>query len=202
MNDVRHVGKDFGRELRRDRVQKGLPRVIRMHRIGSDVLAGMEGVGASRGKRLGRVAVRDGLGFGGVDFESWEIFDRARPSELGIVEGRVVTNGGGKQRERRDNKYQVPQGSGEDGTLGNAPLDPAIAEVVAGEKFSGSERAGKKRSEAAGRARVEIAPGHFELGLNNDGRRRGNRNRGHPRCGGLTQEVETTIDLAQRHEGS
>jgi len=202
LNDVRHVGKDFGRELRRDRVQEGLPRVIRMHRIGEDVLAGMEGVRAFRRKRLGRVAVVRGLGSGGVDFESGKIFDRAGPSELGIVEGGVVTNDGGKQRERRDKKHDVPQGSGEEGALGNASLDPAIAEIIAGEKFSGCERAGEKRAEAACNALVEIAPGHFELGLDNDGRRRRNRKGGHPRCGGLSQKVETTIDLAQRHEGS
>ena len=163
--------------------------MIRMHRIGEDVLAGMEGVGASRGKRLGRLAVRDGLGSGDVDFESWEIFDRAGPSELGIVEGGVVRNGGGKQRERRDKKYDVPQGSGEDGALGNASLNPAIAEIIAGKKFSSCERAGKKRAEAAGRAMVEITPGHFELGLDNAGRTRRNGNGGHPPCGSLSQEV-------------
>ena len=85
----------------------------------------------------------------------------------------------------------MPQRGGEDGTLGDAALDPAIAEVIACEKFSGGERAGEKGADAAEETLMEVAPGDVELGLDEDGR--GRTNGGHPRGGGcaraLSQEV-------------
>ncbi len=97
----------------------------------------------------------------------------------------------------------MPESSDEHGALGNAALDPAIAEVVAGEKFSDVVGAGKQCAEMANGALVEVAPGDVQLGLDDDGRRRRSRDGGHARRGGcaaLSQEVEPTIDLAERHE--
>ena len=97
----------------------------------------------------------------------------------------------------------MPESCGEDGALGNAALDPAIAEVVAAEKFSDAARAGEKCAQVAGGALVEVAPADVELGRDDDrgGRRSGDG--GHARSGGcaaLSQEVKPTIDLAERHE--
>src|SRR5271166_4872278 len=100
LNDVGHIGKNFWRELRRDGIEQSLARMIWMDGIGDDGLAGMEGVGTFPGKRLGWIAVREKLGLGGADFEFGEVFDGAGPGELRIVEGGVVANGSGKQRER------------------------------------------------------------------------------------------------------
>ena len=170
-----------------------------MHGIGDDALFGMKCVGARRWKRLVRIAVRDGLGLRGGDFERREIFNRSGPRELGIVKSGVVVDDGGKPGDRRYKKNDVPQGGSENSTLGNATLDPAIAEVVTAEKFSGRERTGNKRAEAAPEALAEIAPGDVELGLPDDGLGRRGRNGSHARGGrrALSQEVVPTIDLAQ-----
>jgi len=97
----------------------------------------------------------------------------------------------------------VPERGGQHGALGDAALDPAIAKVVAGEKFSDVVGAGKKCAQAAGGALMKVAPSDGEFGLDDDGRGRRCRNRGHARGRGraaLSQKVEPTIDLTERHE--
>src|SRR5580698_3956143 len=69
LNDVGHIGKNFGSKLRRIGADERLPRVIRTDRIRDDALARMEGVGAFRPERLGGVAVRDDFGLRGADLE-------------------------------------------------------------------------------------------------------------------------------------
>src|SRR6266436_6466392 len=171
-----------------------------MHRIGDDALARMEGVGAFGGNRLGRVAAQNRLGLCRGNFESREVLDGAGPSELGIIKDGVAMNDCGEPGDRRYKKNDVPQRSGEDGAFGNAALDPAIAEIVAGEKFSGGKGAGEESADAAEETLMEVAPGNVELGLHHDGR--GRMNGGHPRGGrrALSQDVVPAIDLAQRHE--
>jgi len=92
----------------------------------------------------------------------------------------------------------MPQRRSNDSSPGHAAFDPAVAEVVATEKFSGRERAGNERAEAAPDTLAEIAPGNVKFGLSDDllGRRR--RDGSHARGGGraLSQEVIPTIDLA------
>ena len=68
-----------------------------MHGVGNDALAGMEGVGAFGREWLVWIAVRDGPGFRGANFEGREIFNGAGPRELGIVESGVVANGRGEK---------------------------------------------------------------------------------------------------------
>src|SRR5580704_3127073 len=121
-----------------------------MYRVGDDALARMEGVGAFGGNRLGRVAGQNRLGLCGANLQSREVFDGAGPGELGIIKGGVVMNDCGKPGDRRYKKNNVPQRGGENGALGNAALDPAIAEVIAAEEFSGGEGAGEERADAAG----------------------------------------------------
>ena len=63
LNNVRNVGKNFWRELRRDGIDKGLARMIWMDGIGDDRLAGMKSVGAFARRRFAGIGPRDGLGF-------------------------------------------------------------------------------------------------------------------------------------------
>ena len=92
----------------------------------------------------------------------------------------------------------MPKCRSDDRSPGHTALDPAVAEVIAAEKFSGCERAGNERAEAAPDTLAEIAPGNVKFGFSNDllGRRR--RDGSHARSGGraLPQEVIPTIDLA------
>ena len=96
----------------------------------------------------------------------------------------------------------MPKCRSNDRSPGHAAFDPAIAEVVAAEKFSGSKRAGDERAEAAPETLAEVAPGNVELRLRDDGLGRRGRNGSHARCGGraLSQEIVAAVDLAQRHQ--
>ena len=80
--------------------------------VGDDVLARVEGVGAFGPQWLGGIAVREGFGSGGANFERGEIFDGAGPGEFGVVEGGVAVNGGGEPGDWRDEKDEVPEGGG------------------------------------------------------------------------------------------
>jgi len=97
LNNVGHFGQEFWRELRRDRIQQSLPRMIWMDGIGDDGLSRMKSVGAFARQRFAGIGVRSQLGLCGGDLKRGEIFDGAGPGELRVVEGGIVANDGGQQ---------------------------------------------------------------------------------------------------------
>ena len=84
------LGRSFGRDLRRNGIDERLARIIRTDGIRDDALARMERVGCFGSDGFIRLGVQDGLGFCGGNFERGEIFDRAGPGELRVVECRIV----------------------------------------------------------------------------------------------------------------
>jgi hypothetical protein len=180
----------------RGRIDQRLPRMVRMHRVGHDALPRMKCFGALRNDRLGNIACYD-LWLRGTDVQKGEILDRSRPGELRVVKSGVMTQCCAKQRERRNDEKDVPQRGRHHRPFRSAPLDPAIAKIIATQKLADAEWSCEERPNAAKKALVKVAPGDSEFGLDPNrwpvGRRRGRRrpNGRHPRCGGcaLSQEI-------------
>src|SRR6266404_990256 len=97
----------------------------------------MEGVGALGRGSLRGFAARAWFGSGTFHLHQRKIIDRARPCELGVLERGIVGRRGGELRERHDNKNEVPQGGGNQGTAGNVPLNPAVSKKSPPQKTLG-----------------------------------------------------------------
>jgi|SRR5271155_2459292 len=104
--------------------------------------------------------MRRGFGLRAGDVQQRQIIDGAGPGEFGVVEGRVARDFGERFGERDDQNGGVNDESDQDSEYGNAALDPAIFEETFVDKFSGVGRAADDRSEIAGQALPESAPGH------------------------------------------
>src|SRR2546430_10635546 len=98
----------------------------------------MECVGAFARERFSSgLAARTRLGLGSLHLHQRKISDRPGPGEFGVVERGMVARGSGEPRERHDDKNEVPQGSSNQRTAGNALLNPAISEESSAQKTLG-----------------------------------------------------------------
>src|SRR5580704_979975 len=165
-----------------------------VHRISKDALPWMKGVRPLRWQRFFRLAARTGVGLVPLVFHEGKIIDRPRPGELCVVEGGIMPGRSGDPRIRQDQKDDMPQRSGEQGTARNSPLDPAILKETAGQKILRNTGPAEKRRDAASNALMKASPGEIEFRLVPSSQARGSG-----RSGALPQEVQCPADLAHRH---
>src|SRR5713101_3598335 len=158
--------------------------MLRVHRIGKDALARMEGVGTLARKWLRWLAAWAWLGLRTFPLHQRKIIDGARPGELGVIKRGIVTCGGGQLRERHDDKHEVPQGGSDQSTPGDFALHPTVLEEIGGQKILRDSGPGQHSNEAAADALMERSPGDVEL-------RASSRFEGHRsnRLRGLSQET-------------
>src|SRR5260221_2208696 len=168
----------------------------RMYGIGENSLTWMKCVRPLLWQRLVRFAARSWFRFLAAHFEQRQIFNRSGPGKDRVVEFRKVLparNIGLRQNE----KYDVPQRGGGDGTARKSLLPPRVFEETRGEKFSRLHGTFEGAGQTAGKALAKRAPAYFELWF--DRARQMHRRRGGI---GLSQEVERIVGLDHRHESS
>src|SRR5229473_1619510 len=164
----------------------------RANGIGKDALARMESVGAFGRQRLIRLATRTWFRFGSFHFHQRKISDRTGPGELRVVECGKVGCGSGETRRRHHDKYEVPQGGGDDGAARNAAFNPALFEETAGQEVLRDAGPGQNGGNAAANALVERAPSYVQIRTYASFEANGNS-----RLCGLSQEIQRPADLAQ-----
>src|SRR5690349_20247710 len=99
----------------------------RMHGIGEDSLARMKCVCSLPWQRLVRFAARSWFRFLAAHFEQRQIFNRSGPGKHRVVEFRKVLPAR-DVRLRHNEKYDVPQRGGGDGTARKSLLHPGVFE--------------------------------------------------------------------------
>src|SRR5258708_11455892 len=100
--------------------------------ISEDALARVESACAFGRQGFLRFAAGTRFGFGSFHFHQRKISDRTGPGELRVVECGKVGCGGWEMRRGHHDKYEVPQGGGDDGAARKPALDPALFEETAG----------------------------------------------------------------------
>src|SRR5882762_10416916 len=160
--------------------------------ISEDALARVESACAFGREGFLRFAAGARFGFGSFHFHQRKISDRTGPGELRVIEGGKVSCGGWEMRRGHHDKYEVPQGGGDDGATGDFAFDPTLFEETAGQEVLRDAGPGQNGGNAAANALVERAPSYVQLRTYSSFEANGSS-----RLCGLSQEIQCPADLAQ-----
>ena len=151
LHDVRKRRQNFGRFLRRIRLDKRLAGMRRMQRLGENGLPRMERIGAAMGERLRCILPNDGSERAHWRKHRRKILCRIVPGDLrrgrcGYRARRLDIPDG----RRKKDQERLYRDRGSECVLRGSLVDPAIPKVWSTEKFSRRRRAPKQRDQAGG----------------------------------------------------